>query len=283
MQDAMGRAQEVDRRMRESTSSRAGTLMVTVLGQPPRYMQLAQSLVNEIQDGRYPIGSNIPTEFELCGQFGASRSTVREAVKQLVQLGMVVRQAGVGTTVKALKTGGAFSQMTQQTSDLQSFTCDTVLEILSKDTEPLDDPAVSHLFRANAGETWLHVKSLRRSSTSTDPICHTDAYIHPAFRSLKIEGEELHTPLITMIEGQFGEQIAEAQHEIRAIALPPDIALLVNAKARSPALWVCRRYLNRRGHVVEGAISIHPADRYTYSATFQRVDWNFLESKIISM
>ena len=69
--------------------------MVTVLGQQPRYMQLAQTLVNEIQSGRFPVGSTIPTEFELCEQFGASRSTVREAVKQLVQLGMVVRQAMV--------------------------------------------------------------------------------------------------------------------------------------------------------------------------------------------
>src|ERR1700760_384684 len=75
--------------------------MVNVLGQQPRYMQLAQTLINEIQSGRFPIGSTIPTEFELCEQFGASRSTVREAVKQLLQLGMVVRQAGGGPTRKA--------------------------------------------------------------------------------------------------------------------------------------------------------------------------------------
>jgi DNA-binding GntR family transcriptional regulator len=247
--------------------------MVTVLGQQPRYMQLAQTLVNEIQSGRYPVGSTIPTEFELCEQFGASRSTVREAVKQLVQLGMVVRQPGVGTTVKALRTEGAYRQVMQQLSDLQRYTADTVLEILSKETEPLDVPAVCDLLRANPGETWLHVKSLRRSPGSPDPICHTDAYIHPAFRSLVIDEGELHTPLFTMIERQFGEQIAEVQQEIRAIALPADIARLINAKARSPALWMCRRYLNRRGDVVEGAIIIHPADRYSYSETFQR-GWN---------
>ena len=80
--------------MRPSTSSACKTSMVNVLGQQPRYMQLAQTLINEIQSGRFPVGSTIPTEFELCEQFGASRSTVREAVKQLVQLGMVVRQAG---------------------------------------------------------------------------------------------------------------------------------------------------------------------------------------------
>jgi GntR family transcriptional regulator len=273
MQKAMSQAREVDGSMRPSTSSSSGTSMVTVLGQQPRYMQLAQTLVNEIQNGRYPVGSTIPTEFELCAQFGASRATVREAVKQLVQLGMVVRQPGVGTTVKALKSEGAYTQVMQQLSDLQRYTADTVLEILSKKTEPLVDNAVCKLLRANPGETWLHVKTLRRSPDSADPICHTDAYIHPAFRSLKVDMDELHTPLFTMIERQFGEQIAQVQQEIRAIAMPPAVARLLSAKARSPALWVCRRYLNRRGDVVEGSINIHPADRYTYSETFQR-GWN---------
>ena len=273
MQNAMSQAREVGGSMRPSTSSRSGTSMVTVLGQQPRYMQLAQTLVNEIQNGRYPVGSTIPTEFELCEQFGASRSTVREAVKQLVQLGMVVRQPGVGTTVKALKSEGAYTQVMQQLSDLQRYTADTVLEILSKETEPLVDDAVCELLRANPGETWLHVRSLRRSPDSVDPICHTDAYIHPAFRSLKVDMDELHTPLFTMIERQFGEQIAQVQQEIRAIAMPTAVARLLNAKARSPALWVCRRYLNRRGDMVEGSINIHPADRYTYSETFQR-GWN---------
>ncbi|MDR5845203.1 MULTISPECIES: GntR family transcriptional regulator [unclassified Caballeronia] len=273
MQTTMIEAREVDGSMRPSTSSRSAVSMATVRGQQPRYMQLAQTLVNEIEDGRYPVGSTIPTEFELCEQFGASRSTVREAVKQLAQLGMVVRQPGVGTTVKALKSVGAHTQVMQQLSDLQRYTANTVLEILSKDTEPLVDDAVCALLRANPGETWLHVRSLRRSPDSVDAICHTDAYIHPAFRSLEVDMNELHTPLFTIIEREFGEQIAQVQQEIRAIALPPAIGQLLNAKARSPALWVCRRYLNRRGDMVEGSINIHPADRYTYSETFQR-SWN---------
>jgi len=35
------------------------------LRQQPRYLQLAQTLINEIEDGRYPIGTLLPTEFEL--------------------------------------------------------------------------------------------------------------------------------------------------------------------------------------------------------------------------
>ncbi|WP_089161711.1 GntR family transcriptional regulator [Caballeronia sordidicola] len=247
--------------------------MVTVLGQQPRYMQLAQTLINEIQSGRFPVGSTIPTEFELCEQFGASRSTVREAVKQLVQLGMVVRQAGVGTTVKAVRSEGGYRQVMQQLSDLHRYTADTVLQILSKETSEVRDPEICAMLTAKPGETWLRIAGLRRSGDGPDPICHTEVFIQPAFRSLVVSENESHVPIYTLIEKQFGERIAQVQQEIRAIAMPSAIAALVNVKPRTPALWLCRRYLNQRGEVVEAAISIHPADRFSYSETFQR-DWN---------
>jgi GntR family transcriptional regulator len=244
--------------------------MVNVLSQQPRYMQLAQTLINEIQSGRFPVGSTIPTEFELCEQFGASRSTVREAVKQLVQLGMVVRQAGIGTTVKAVGSEGSYRQVMQQLSDLHRYTADTVLQLLNKETIEVTDAALCAMLDAKPGETWLRLEGVRRSPESVDPICHTEVYIQPAFRSLAGIENEPHTPIFTLIERQFGEQVAQVQQEIRAVGLPAHIARVVNAKARSPALWLSRRYLNRRGEIVEVSVSIHPADRFSYSETFQR-------------
>ncbi|EKS71111.1 GntR family transcriptional regulator [Burkholderia sp. SJ98] len=244
--------------------------MVNVLGQQPRYLQLAQTLINEIQSGRFPVGSTIPTEFELCEQFGASRSTVREAVKQLVQLGMVVRQAGIGTTVKAVNSEGSYRQVMQQLSDLHRYSADTALEVLKKETVEVSDASLCKMLQAKPGETWLRLEGIRRSPESVDPICHTEVYIQPAFRSLTGIEDDPHTPIFTMIERQFGEQIARVEQEIRAVALPANIARLVNAKARSPALWLSRRYFNKRGEIVEAAVSIHPADRFSYSETFQR-------------
>ena len=51
------------------------------------------------------------------------------------------------------------------------------------------------------------------------------------------------------------------------------MARVLKARAKSPALWICRHYVNRRGEAIEVAISTHPADRFTYSENFVR-DWN---------
>src|SRR5262249_38483150 len=93
--------------------------VMTLLAPQPRYRQLAQTLINEIESGRYPVGDLLPTEFELCEQFGASRFTVREAIKQLVQLGLVARQPGVGTRVKIAQPASEYRQVMQRLADLQ--------------------------------------------------------------------------------------------------------------------------------------------------------------------
>ncbi len=248
-------------------------MATTVLGQQPRYMQLAQTLLNEIQGGQFPIGTLLPTEFELCEQFGASRFTVRQAIKQLEQRGLVDRRPGIGTRVKATQSETAYRQVMERLSDLHRYTTDTELEIASTQTVEIDDPELIERLGAKPGETWLLAEGIRLSPESVEPICHTEVYIHPAFRSLTGLSGRTHVPIYTMIEKQFGEQIAEVQQEIRAVALPAKLAQRLNAKPRSPALWLCRRYLNRRAQVVELTISVHPADRYSYSETFQR-DWH---------
>ena len=92
---------------------------INPLGAPaPRYQQVAQTLLHEIATGRYPVGSQLPTEFELCAQFGVSRATAREALKRLVHLGLVVRQPRVGTTVTSSASVPGYRQLTADVADL---------------------------------------------------------------------------------------------------------------------------------------------------------------------
>ena len=238
------------------------------LRQQPRYLQLAQTLISEIEDGRYPVGSLMPTEFDLCDQFGASRFTVREAIKRLVQSGMVSRQAGVGTRVLGLSQPPAYRQVMEGLSDLQQYTIETSLTILDRETTALEGP-VAQQVGATAGQTWLHLTALRRAA-GTNPISYSDIYIHPAFRSLKLDDEVGHVPIFTRIEEQFGERIAEVRQQIEAVPIAAPIAKLLETKSAAAGLRLTRQYLNARGEVVEMAINTHPADRYSYSQTFRR-------------
>ena len=67
--------------------------------QSPLYQQLMTRLKNDILAGVYPSGARIPSEQLLCETYGVSRVTVRKAMLDLVQEGLLVRKQGKGTFV----------------------------------------------------------------------------------------------------------------------------------------------------------------------------------------
>ena len=69
----------------------------------PLYFQLKQILLDAIKGGEYPVEAMIPTEKELSAMFGISRTTVRQAVTELVQEGWLYRIASKGTFVAPRK------------------------------------------------------------------------------------------------------------------------------------------------------------------------------------
>ena len=96
-----------------------------------RYSLLAQALIEDIEAGRHPVGSMLPTEAELCEQFGVSRHTVREGLRKLRDMGMVSRHQGIGTRVKAKRGSSRYVQSIDSISDLFTFVKDTRLSVLS--------------------------------------------------------------------------------------------------------------------------------------------------------
>lgn len=63
----------------------------------PRYQQITHALIGQIVSGRYSINASLPTESELRAEFDASRFTVREALRRLVDQGMAQRRQGSGS------------------------------------------------------------------------------------------------------------------------------------------------------------------------------------------
>jgi len=246
-----------------------GAETVNVSAPQPRYRQLAQTLIAEIQAGKFPLGSLLPTENELCEQFGASRFTVREAVRQLVQMGMVSRRAGIGSRVEAQASAPGYRQVMSKFGDLHQYTEDTTLVIGHMATvEP--PAAIAQSIRATAGQTWLFLSGLRHAGGGT-PICVTHIYIHPTFRSLSVQPRQ-NVPIYTLIESQFGERVTHVQQDISAAPLDAANARLLEAKAGTPALHIVRRYRNSRDQTIEIALNLHPAGRFTYSEDFVH-DW----------
>src|SRR5271155_5664034 len=94
----------------------------------PRYVQIFNALSQRMESGEYPVEMRLPTESELCDEFGASRFTVREALRRLVDQGMVQRRQGAGSIVVAVKPQARYVHSLSSLADLFQFALETHYE-----------------------------------------------------------------------------------------------------------------------------------------------------------
>lgn len=93
-------------------------MKLNVSSQSPLYLQLKQIIKDDISRGVYKAGQKLPPEAEIGKTYGVSRITVRRAITDLVEEGILHSQQGKGSYVRELKekreliSVGSFSDMT---------------------------------------------------------------------------------------------------------------------------------------------------------------------------
>lgn len=75
--------------------------MIDTRSAKPYYIQIADTLMEQINTGVYKPGDKLPSEKALCNEYGVSRITVRQALNMLIQKNLVCSVFGKGTFVKA--------------------------------------------------------------------------------------------------------------------------------------------------------------------------------------
>ncbi len=236
----------------------------------PRYLLLAQDLIQDIDTGRYPVGSLLPTELELCEQFGVSRHTVREAVRRLREMGLVTRHQGIGTRVKAKAATTRYVQSIGSIADMFQYAKNTRLEV-QKTRELTADEDLAQLLWCKPGQRWLKAEALRYVVGESVPISYTELYVSKAYKGIrKLIGAQL--PVYALVEQQYGEHIAEVKQDISAVTIPESLAAMLQTEPGAPGLRITRHYLGEDDKMLEVSMSIHPADRFSYAMRLRR-EW----------
>ncbi len=107
----------------------------------PLYAQVKQRLMEQIANGGLNAGDFLPTEPELCEEMGVSRITLRRAVKELCDEGLLIRQQGRGTVVARKKVRQTLVSLSGFSEAFESEG-DVVHEVLAAE-ENTSDPAAA--------------------------------------------------------------------------------------------------------------------------------------------
>ncbi|WP_218510037.1 GntR family transcriptional regulator [Variovorax sp. dw_308] len=244
----------------------------------PRYMQIAREFIRGIADDTYPLGAHLPTEAELCEQFGISRFTARESIRVLVSAGLVTRRPRIGTVVIAKPDTARYAQEASALPDLLQYARDTDMRFVYIGKVTLGK-AQAQEFGVSPGEEWTYALGIRYASDpgSTDappaqsrPFCITRLFLNPQLEGIGALLRERKTAVYALIEREYGLAIDRVEQELSGAVLDADDAANLGAPPGAPALRIVRRYYGKQDRLLEYADNVHPSDRFTYRMNLRR-------------
>lgn len=148
--------------------------MITYQGPVPLYQQVKELIRREVESGRWQVDERIPSERELCEMYKLSRTTVRQAIGDAVNEGLLYRIQGKGTFVAKPKIDQELIRFTSFADTMRARGLSPAMTILSVITEPAD-VSIASLLNLGRHEDVVIIGLLGMGSG--DPMVYYQSYL----------------------------------------------------------------------------------------------------------
>src|SRR6201995_1113563 len=171
---------------------------------PSRYREISARLQKDIRLGRYDIGKLLPTETELMARFSASRQTVREALRILMEQGLIVRRAGLGSVVIATEPPVLFTHSVTSLNEWLRYSNETYRAVgASRDI--VADRKLAGLLKCEPGKHWFLIEAVRRSDQFAAPLGWTEIYVLRKLADVVNRAAHAPTPVHEQVAKMYGQ------------------------------------------------------------------------------
>lgn len=226
----------------------------------PIYIQISQDLRNRIFKGHYKQGNQIPTEDELVMEYGVSRMTVRNAVTELVNEGLVYRVHGKGAFVAQTKLQRSLNKITGFHQDMLEIGLNPKAKVLTFE-------------KRNPTEKECHVLNLRKLNRVFSikriryiddiPYGYQELVVPESqvadLESLNLEKESLYSYL-----KEIGKPIIKAEQRMEAL-MDEHVANILGIKSNIPFFFFDRISYLEDATPVELLHSYFRGDKFSYT------------------
>lgn len=226
---------------------------------PPLWVQLRDGLLARIADGGMPPHSRLPSEAELCAEFGVSRTVVREALNQLVVDGRVYKVQGKGS----------FVADTREAQDFVGSNISFSRDFLGRDDAVLRIVLSQRLRAPTDHEAEMLKLGPREKVVEFDRLLMVDGVprliVYTQLRATDVPGfTELHMhdkSLYATLSQRYGLTIREAERWIEAVSAREDIAAMLRVPEGTPILRIESVSTGTNSVPVEHYIAYYRSDK----------------------
>jgi len=232
----------------------------------PRYFQIFQDIYNKIEEGVYNNGDKLPSETELCGYYKVSRGTIREALKYLMQHGLILSERGRGTFITTNK-------MEQDVNHLMGFT-----EVMKKHNKTASgriveisikkpNSAVKKIMNLEDEEMVVRIIRLRYGDDKP-MIIERSYYSHSIFKPI-LEFDLEQESIYDLLYKHTSHRLGNAIQDIEATIAAPNESELLQIDIGVPLLMMTRLINLKDGTPFEYTKDLYRADKLKFTIQTQ--------------
>lgn len=230
----------------------------------PIYFQLKQIIIQKIKDGLWKPGDMISSERELSEMFQVSRMTIRQALNELVNEGILYREKGKGTFV---------SRPRVEQMDIMSFTeaatnigLEVFTEVKIFEIEVPDLYIVEKLGLPDY-EDVFYIKRVRMADKETIGI--EEIYL-PVRYCNGLQGKDLSGSLYKVLKNDYGYTIDHINTSIEAVIPEKEDLKLFHSKETIPLLKVTGVNITDSNLKLCYEESIYRSDKYVLNVNIYK-------------
>jgi len=234
----------------------------------PLYVQIRQALKQQILEGHYKPYERLPSENDLMQAFGVSRITVRQALRDLNNEGLVFSAQGKGTFVSR-------ARAVQDVHHLEGFGeamarqgYATSTRLVSQE-QVVASADVQQALQLPRGAQVFEVKRVRY--LDREPVS-VDLSYFPSDIGARLAGRDLTGDIFPLLENQLGIPLGHADLLLEARACDAQYAKLLNIEAGDPVLHIRRLTHDRAGKPIDFEYLSIRSDAYQYRFRIDRTE-----------
>lgn len=224
-------------------------------------------LEKDIRSGKYAVGELMPKEELLAAQYQVSRHTVREAMRGLVDAGMVERFPRRGSFVRAVEPvikDQKFVAGVANVHDVLQYTAQTRLAILLRSRVGIPTELVKDLGVEDPQPDWIRFVCCRLQAENGALIGFSNLYVLPEHESIgeAVEQGGGSVSVFGLLESEFHVPVRRVWQKIEAALMPEEAPFALRNNQGAPALRLLRAYYDENGGMLTFSDNYFLSDRF---------------------
>lgn len=225
---------------------------------PILYEQVKNAILERIASGEFKPGDKLPTEEDLCRQYGVSRITVRRALNDIAAQFLVVRKRGIGTVVTRRLADKRVFTFTGHFHDRSLYKTRKLLAVTESASAE-----VAEALEIRRGDPVQHVR--RIVMQRGHPMTLVDAYMPgTADEQPSRSRENLESPIRSDVHYP-GRPAERAEQVLEATIADALVAESLGLPLGRPVMKARRVYFSGAGKPVRYTLMVYHPDRYRFT------------------